>query len=67
MWGVRAEDCLIRGRRAVEWKSVIEESSEREGGGADSAGLSKEEIDGRSYDEEDSPGRERFLLEARLF
>lgn len=41
-------------------------SSAREGV-AESTELSKEEIDGRSYDEEESPGRERFLFEARLF
>jgi hypothetical protein len=66
VWGIRVGDWWIRGRREGEWKSEMGGSSAREGE-AESTELSKEEIDGRSYDEEESPGRERFLFEARLF
>jgi hypothetical protein len=46
--------------------SEIDESS-TSGGVDESTGLRNEEIGGRSYVEDDNPGRERFLFEARLF
>lgn len=64
-WEIRVGDGWIWGRREGERKSEMGGSSRA--GEAESTELSKEEIDGRSYDEEESPGRERFLFEARLF
>ena len=54
-----------RERVGEEGNSEIEESSTS--GGVDESTLRSEEIGGRSIVEDDSPGRERFLFEARLF
>jgi hypothetical protein len=63
---MRVESSGMREMGGEEGEPEIEESSS--GGGVDeSTGLRKEEIGGRSYVEDDSAGRERFLFEARLF
>jgi hypothetical protein len=56
----------MRGMEGGELTWGFEESSLYVAG-EESAGLSNEDIGGRSLVEEDCPGRERFLFAARLF
>lgn len=53
--------------REGEGNSEIEESSTSGGGVEEWTGLSSEEMGGRSYVDGGCPGRERFLVAARLF
>lgn len=63
---MRVGSSCMRAREG-EGNSEIEESSRSGGGVEEWTGLSSEEMGGRSYVDGGCPGRERFLVAARLF